>query len=73
MTVHQLRINAVILLICALEAIEFGQLAAAERLSVRAAQYDAEADMIEASERQDAATLAKGLRQCLNFDLDVSQ
>jgi hypothetical protein len=52
MTVHQLRINAVILLICALEAIEFGQLAAAERLSVRAAQYDAEADMIEASERR---------------------
>ena len=29
--------------------------------------------LIEASERQDAATLAKGLRQCLNFDLDVSQ
>lgn len=52
MTVHQLRINAVILLICALEAIEFGQFAAAERLRVRAALYDAEANMIEASERR---------------------
>ena len=29
MTVHQLRINAVTLLTCALEVIEFGQLAAA--------------------------------------------
>lgn len=51
MVVQDMRINAVILLICALEAIEFGQYAAAERLRVRAAQYDAKADAIEAVER----------------------
>jgi hypothetical protein len=48
MSVYELRMNAVILLIFALEAIEFGQFAAAERLSASAAQYDAKADAIEA-------------------------
>ena len=51
MMVDDIRINAVVLLICALEAIEFGQYEAAERLRVRAAQYNAEADAIEALER----------------------
>ena len=48
MSVYELRMNAVILLIFALEAIEFGQFAAAERLSASAAQYDSKADAIEA-------------------------
>jgi hypothetical protein len=51
MVVQDMRINTVSLLICALEAVEFGQYAAAERLRVRAAQYDAKADAIEAFER----------------------
>jgi hypothetical protein len=50
MLVHDMRINAVILLICALEAIELRQYEAAERLRVKAAQYDAKADAIEACE-----------------------
>ena len=48
-TEHE-RINAVIL-DSRTSAIEFGQYAAAERLRVRAAQYDANADAIEALQR----------------------
>jgi len=61
MTVHELRSNALGLLRLALKAGESGQIAAAERLTAKAAQYFGDADVIEAGERQPIAQESKHL------------
>jgi hypothetical protein len=52
MTVQELRANALGLLKLALKAGESGRIAAAERLTAKAAQYFYDADVIEAGDRR---------------------
>ena len=52
MTVQELRANALGLLRLALEAGENGRIAAAERLTAKAAQYFGDADVVEAGDRR---------------------
>ncbi len=52
MTVSELRHHALECLILALNAGERGQIAAAERLTAKAAQFFDDADVVEAAERR---------------------
>ena len=60
MTVHELRLNALELLILAPAAGKNGQISAAKRLSAKATQYFDDADLVEAAERR---AIAQGCRQ----------